>query len=399
MERHIGMRASLTALFLLVAPTLLLPGVSRAEERAEDILPYLQAGPVIVRPSLALSETYRDNVYFVPEGATSDAVTSIVPGVTLILPFRVHELSLGASADFRVYAENSDLDTSAYKIFGRGDFRIGDRVKLKLGDTYRRDEESPLESPNATSDMYTDNAAALSVTYAFVDVAQVQADYTRTTLTFPDSSYRTRDEDLVSIFLYYRVLPATSAFLEYDFKNVGYDKTDSHDNSVHSGLFGATWDITENSKGTAKAGFLAKNFSAAALEDYTTWTASVDLQHRLTDITSVRLLGKRDVNEGKQPDVRYYTTTGIFVDFTYRFLDRLTGTLEGSYSQDSFSDPQAGQTEAREDKTARVGIGANYSFNSWLDFSLGYSYLDRDSNFESLSATVNSVTFAVTAHR
>lgn len=399
MERNLSMRTTLTALTLLVASALFLPGLSRAQEAGEEILPYLQLGPVIVRPVLTLKETYRDNVYYTPDDITGDFITSVMPGVSLVLPVRMHELALGANAEIMKYAENSDLDVTPYQVFGRGSFLFGDRVSLKVGDTYQKHEESPLDSPNGTADVYTTNAAAISVAYAFVDVAHAQFDYTWTALDFVDSSYRTRDEGLVVVSLHYRVLPNTSAFLEYDFTNVVYDTAAQHDNDVQSGLVGATWEITEDSRGTAKAGFLAKNYADAAVEDYTTWTASADIRHRLTDAASVQVLGKRDVNEGKQINQRYFTTTGLFVDFTYRFLDRLTGTLEGSYAREVYSDPPSGAVAVREDTTARAGIGAKYSFNSWLDFSLGYSYLNRDSNYGAYSATVNAVTFAVTAYR
>lgn len=384
---------------LLVVPALLFPGSSLAAERADETLPYLQVGPVLVHPALTLKETYRDNVFFAPKNTEGDFITSIAPEITFKLPFRMHEVSLGASANFQLYLDQTTLNTSPYELFVLGDFSIGDRVRIKVGDTYQRNEESPLESPNGTSDDYTSNAAALSVSYAFVDVASLQLDYTRTSLDFLDSGFRTREEDFASLYLYYRVLPNTSAFLEYDFKNIAYDTTERNDNVVHSGLVGATWEISEYSRGTAKAGFLAKNYDDGALDDYSTWTASADLQHQLTEAASLRLLGKRDVNEGKQTGVRYYATTGIFANFDYRFLDRLTGTLECSYSRDSFSDAPTGNTLVRRDTTVRAGVGANYAFNSWLDLSLGYSYLNRDSNYDELSAVVNSVTLAVTARR
>lgn len=393
------MRTYLMSAFLFVAPALLLPGTVSAEELSEEVLPYLQIGPVIVRPGLALKETYTDNVNYSEKNAESDFITAIAPEVTLQLPFRMHEVRLGANAEFLRYADKTDLNVSPYRVFGIGDFSFGDRLTLKVGDTYRRIEESPLETASATQEVYTSNAAALSAKYAFVDVAQAQIDYTRLTLTFPDSDYQTRDEDLVSAFVYYRVLPNTSAFLEYDFKNIAYETAKKPDSHVQSGFVGATWEFSENSKGTAKAGLLAKEFSSGDYEDYTTWAASIDLRHRISDAASVQVLGERSVNEGKQSDVRYFTTTGVYVDFTYHFLDRLAGMLGGSYSEDLFSNRYAGADFLRQDKTVRASVGLKYSFNSWLDFSLGYHHLNRDSNYESLSAEVNSVTFTVAAYR
>ena len=391
------MRVSRRGAVLLLVSALSLPGAARAAA-SEDTLPWIQVGPAIVHPSLALKETYSDNVYYTEKNTTNDFITTILPSVTLNLPFRMHELSLGASAEFLRYADNTDLNVSPYEVFVLGDFTIGDRVQVKVGDTYRHAAESPLESPNGSADMYNDNAAALSVKYAFVDVAQVQLDYTKSMLDYPESAYRTRDEDLVSVFLYYRVLPVTSAFLEYDFKNVAYDTSTENDNVVQNGHLGATWEISEFSKGTAKIGYQAKNYADASQEDYATWTASVDLLHQLSDAASARLLGQRAVNEGKDPGVRYYTTSGVYVDFTYRFLDRLAGQLEVSYGVDDFSDPPSGKSLVRKDTTARAGLGAKYSFNGWLDVSAGYAYLVRDSNYAKNDATANSVNLAVTAH-
>jgi hypothetical protein len=390
-------RVSRWGALLLLVSVLSLPGAARAAE-SEDALPWIQVGPAIVHPYLSLKETYSDNVYYTEKNTTNDFITTILPSVTLSLPFRMHELSLGASAEFLRYAENTELNVTPYELFVLGDFTIGDRVQVKVGDTYRHAAESPLASPNRAGEMYDDNAAALSVKYAFVDVAQLQLDYTRTMLDYPESAYRTRDEDLVSVFLYYRVLPVTSAFIEYDFKNVAYDTSTENDNVAHNGHLGATWEISEFSKGTAKIGYQEKNYTDASLEDYGTWTASVDLLHQFTDAASARLLGKRDVNEGKDPGVRYYTTSGVYVDFTYRFLDRLAGQLEGSYGVDDYSDPPPDKSLVRKDTTARAGLGAKYSFNGWLDVSAGYAYLKRDSNYAKYDATVNSVNLAVTAH-
>jgi len=88
----------------------------------------------------------------------------------------------------------------------------------------------------------------------------------------------------------------------------------------------------------------------------------------------------------------------VYVDFTYRFLDRLAGQLEVSYGVDDFSDPPSGKSLVRKDTTARAGLGAKYSFNGWLDVSAGYAYLVRDSNYAKNDATANSVNLAVTAH-
>lgn len=384
---------------LCLVSAMLVPGIAGAQENQEEGFAPLQVGPVIVNPALTLKETWRDNVFSTENDTESDFVTSVSPEVVLRFPFRMHELSAGASADFLMYSDNSDLDTETFEFFGRGDFTIGDRVQLKLWDVYLDGEESPLDSPNGTTDPYTSNTAAFSGRYALADVSKVQLDYTRTSLDYPDSDYRTRNEDLVALYLYYRVMPNTLAFVEYDFKNVAYDDSDFMDSTSHSGLVGATWEISQGTNGTAKVGYAAKNYAEASLDDYSTWTASVDLKHQLTELASLRLRAMRDVNEPKYVDTRYYTTTGVTATFVYRFLDRLSGSVDAGYGVDTYSNALPGQDSAREDKTARFGVGAKYSFNSWLDFALNYGHTNRDSNIDGADSAENAVSLAVTAYR
>jgi hypothetical protein len=55
----------------------------------------------------------------------------------------------------------------------------------------------------------------------------VQVEYTQKTWNFMTSNFRDRNEGLISGYLYYRFLPKTSAFVEYDHKSVEYTQQGS----------------------------------------------------------------------------------------------------------------------------------------------------------------------------
>jgi len=396
------MRKLLTAALLPLVLTCSVPAACFADGGADDTAAPLQVGPVIVNPSLTLKESWTDNVFGVADGAKSDLVTTIAPSLLLRLPFRAHELSLGARADIATYAEYSSEDVAPWQIAALGNFVVGDRFTLKVGDTYQRGYETALESTTGFVEENSANAATLSAKYAFVDVAQARLDYAHRTLRFSDvDDYRSRDEDLVSAYLYYRVLPNTSAFLEYDLWKVAYteDSGQALDNDGQGGYVGATWEIQERSQGTVKVGYQSKNFKESGQKDASTWAAAVELKHELTELTSVRILGGREVNEGKYRGTRFYTTTGFFAEVSHKVLDRLTGLVNAGYGVDSFSDANPGDAEAREDTTFRAGVGARYSFRSWLDCGLNYRYFNRDSNIDRYSVQENVVTFEITARR
>jgi hypothetical protein len=378
------------------------PAVCLAEEYAQDAPPPLQVGPVIVAPSLALRETYTDNVFATATDTKSDWVLGIAPAVTVRFPFRMHELALDAGADIQTYANYTSENISPWNIAGRGSFLIGDRLSLKVSDNFQRLFETAYDSPTGKVEAYDSNAAAISVKYAFVDVAQAQLDYTHTTVRYDDADqeYRSRDEGVFSAYLYYRVQPRTSTFLEYDYSNFSYLSTGSgSDSDVQSGSVGAIWEYMDKSKGTAKIGFASKNFKDASKKDFSTWTGSLEMRHEITELASVRLSAMRYFNEGKYQGTRYYTTTGALAEFSYKFLDRLVGLANAGYFVDEFSDPNPGDPVTREDKTTKAGVGARYSFKDWLECALRYTYTNRDSNIPHYSAKENAVTFEITARR
>lgn len=375
------------------------PGLAPAQESPDAAAPRLQLGPMEVHPSLALSETYRDNVYSVNTGKTNDFVLTVTPALGLALPFRTHRLGLYAQAEFASYADHTDLDTDNYLGALDAEFNIGNFVNLKFGDTYRDQYETVSQSPTGKPGRYTQNNPWLSATYAFVDVSKVRLDYAYTVYDYDQETYpRSRGEGLFSAYLYYRVLPRTSLFVEYDNQVVDYDSAAATlDSTSHFGQVGATWEISMITKGTVKAGYQKKDFKAADQKDYETWVALVELTSALTDTLHLKLAGGRQVNEAKYDGPSYYTNTGLTAELTAWFLDRLSGTVKAGYGIDEYNAPIVGDPKARTDNTLSAGLGVKYSFQPWLSLSLGYDYVNRDSNIDSRSAVENAASLQVKA--
>ena len=390
MKRTIFAAGSLAAALLLAHPAF-----SPAQE---NLPPAIQLGAMEVHPYLMLTGTWNDNVYATADNEKSDFITTITPGLGLKLPFRAHQITLGAHAEFARYADFTELDTDSFQADALGEFNIGERLNLKVGDTFLRAYESLLESPTKSSDRYDANIASISAKYSFVDVTQLRLDYVLTTLDYRDDDARSRTEGRFSAYLYYRVLPKTSAFLEYDYTSEDYDEaTSTLDSAANSGQIGAIWEISAISKGTAKVGFQAKKFDDAGIDDYSTWVASVEMTHALSDMVQLHLVGARLVNEAKYAGPSYYTTTGLTGELTVWFLDRLAGIVSASYGRNEFSDPIVGDSEVRKDDRYTAGLGARYNFNTWLSFEAEYTNINRDSNIDKYSATENALSLRVKA--
>jgi len=358
----------------------------------------LKLGPVEVHPSLSVKEIYSDNIFSTPDNTEHDFIMVLTPGIYLQLPVRDHTFSIAANTTLTRYAEFSSENTNDYFVNGTANFMFGSRINLKASDTFIKGHEPRGSSSSGIIEKFDNNTAAASLTYLLAEVSKVQVDYSRTDWDFKTSTFRSRSEDLISAYLYYRLMPKTSAFIQYNFKNVRFDdNTIGLDNKMQSGLLGLSWDITGKSKGSIAAGYLRKDFDVSSKGSLKTWTASADITHNFSDYTSLRLLGKRDVNESSLLGTRYYVTTGLYGEVTHRFLQRLAVVAKASYGQDKYTDIIPGDTQLRKDNTLTAGMGLRYIMRRWLEFVLEYNYRNKDSNIDIYSAKENTISLMMNA--
>lgn len=374
---------------LLLMLLMAVPGLASGEGN-------LHIGALELHPYLLTKETYSDNVYSTSTDTKHDYFTTITPGLRLQLPFREHLLGAEYNKVFTKYARYEHENTIDHNANAFAAFKFGSLVGLKLLDIYAKGHEPRGSSSTGFIEKYHTNVATASATYKLADVSKIQLDYTKTRWGFESSQFRDRHEGLVSAYIYYRFLPKTSAFVEYDHKKVDFEQaTTNLDNKTDSGLFGLLWEITEKSKGTIKAGYLRKNFEVSSNKDFKTWTASADLNHEFSDYTSVKLVGQRIVNETTLQGVRYTTTTGAYGEFIHKLTYKISAVLRGSYGVDKFSDSVAPETKLRRDLTTSGGIGLKYAMRDWIEFTLDYNHKKRNSNIDVNDYHENLYTFAI----
>ncbi|MBA4373830.1 MAG: hypothetical protein C0402_13340 [Thermodesulfovibrio sp.] len=358
----------------------------------------LKLGPVEVHPYVSIKETYSDNIFSTSTNKEHDFIMVLNPGIYLQLPVRNHTLSLAANTSLTRYAKFSSENTDDYFVNGTANFMFGSQINLKASDTFIKGHEPRGSSSSGTIEKFDSNTAAASLTYLLADVSKIQLDYSRTDWDFKTSTFRSRSEDLISAYLYYRLMPKTSAFIQYNYKSVRFDdRTVGLDNKMQAALIGLSWDITGKSRGSLAGGFLRKNFNDSSKDDLKTWTASADITHNFSDYTSLKLIGKREVNEASLLGTRYYITTGLYGEVTHKFLQRLALVAKASYGQDKYSDIIPGDTQLRKDNTLTAGMGLRYIMRRWLEFVLEYNYRNKDSNIDIYSAKENTVTLMMNA--
>jgi len=348
-----------------------------------------------LQPYVSVSEKYTDNVYSVSANEDSDYITTFNPGLSVKIPVRRHLLYFDYNAVVNRHDDHDKEDTTDNNHFALQDFKIGDRFGLTLTEAYNKGHEPRGSSATGFIERFETKTFSGSASYALMDVSKVQIDYWTKDWSFENSAndFRERQEDQASFYIYYKFLPKTSLFAEYDHRTIDYDRVVSLDldSDADSALIGLKWDISERSTGTVKGGYTWKDYDSAATEDYDTWTASVNISHEFDRYNHISLLGERTINETNlTANIRHFVTTGAAVEFKHRFLERLAASVRGSYGRDLFSD-KGSFAKVREDDTVSAGLGFEYEMRRWLAFLINYNYRERDSNINSNDYSENSV--------
>ena len=341
----------------------------------------IRIGQMEIHPYLSLKEVFSDNIYSTSTLEKSDSITVTTPGVKLHWPFGMHKFEAEYYVVDSRYDRYRGENTTNHHAKGLLGLQFGSYFSLTGSGAFDKGQEPRSSSASGFIEVYRTNTASVTAAYQLATRSKVQLDYSKTTWNFMTSNFRDRDEGIMAGYLYYRFLPKTSAFIEYERKAVDFvEATTPLDNSMGSLLFGLAWEMTGRSKGTVKFGRTSKDFENSEVKDFSVWSWSVDLNHKFSERTSLTVVGQRQVNETNAYGTAYYITTGAYGELSHGFMSKMALLLRGSYGTDRFSNAVFPETLTREDKTRMLGTGLRYTMKDWLEFGVDYNRKNRDSN-------------------
>ena len=340
-------------------------------------------GKLEIHPYVSLQEIFSDNIYYTPLDQKRDRINVIMPGVNMTFPFSVHSLEAEYFANLRRYDQYQGENTTDHHAKGLMDLKFGSKLALALSDEFNKGHEPRSSSATGFVETFRTNEAKGSAIYQLVGRSKVQLDYSTTTYNFLQSNFRDRDEQLAAGYVYYRFLPKTSAFIEYDHRSIDFvPTTTTLDSTMDSVLLGITWEATAKSKGTIKVGRTQKDFKDEANRDFSLWEFFADIRHTMSEATSVTLAGRRKLNETNLQGTEYFITTGFSAEVKHAFDTQLSGLVRFSYGRDDYSNALPPMTETRVDRALLEGIGVRYLVKEWFELGADYSYHSRNSNID-----------------
>jgi hypothetical protein len=365
-----------------------------------DVLFY-QFGPLSLKPQLSLSEVYNDNVFYLPNNAVDDFITTISPGLKLQLgKLEKNYILLTYNMDQLFYINNPRLDSPQHRI------EIRDRLQGPHLSLTGSDRIQLLSSPlggvervltlrNIDQDLFND-----TYTLAY-DISEKSAAYIRGSHDEVDYQPGVQLYSLEAlngtVGFGYRPFAKTSFFGE-----MYYSQTTTTPNSptlpinprldAFGGYVGARGEFTEKLSGTVKVGYELRQFS-----DGTTAPSDpvVDLAltQRFSEKTSLSINYSRQNNVSVQYAKQPYTAdlVGFQLVQGLGFSGKWQATVSGSYSLYDYS--AIGNVASIQYNYIRASASLGYKIQLWMTASLGYEYESVTSDVRgAVDYAVNRVT-------
>ncbi|MCL5023985.1 MAG: outer membrane beta-barrel protein [Nitrospirae bacterium] len=350
----------------------------------------IRLGSFEVNPFLGVSEQYSDNVFNTNADRVSDFSTVVTPGAQIIFPRvkKKYRLELIYKADFEIFNKTASLNNAVdQKASAKFESQFPSGIELHLGEEFIRNHDPRGTNIGLELDFFRSNLASSSIAYVLSDRFAARLDYSNYILNYEAArnDFRNRMDNSVAGYLYYRLRPKTSAFIEYEFVLIDY-RTDNELNSKeHHIMAGLTWDVTGKTKGTVKGGYGIKNFADPTLSGYKGFIMELVIDHNFTPRHSLKLKGIRSTQETNVIGSDFFVTTGFSAEYSHRLTGKITAKALVAYGRDSFSG-----VSSRRDNTWEISPWLYYQVRKWLRAELGYSYTTRSSNVEEFSYRNNT---------
>lgn len=376
-----------------------------------------------IHPFLSVTGYYTDNVFNSNTNRKDDFVTVLSPGVWLALPhvkekllsvdttnispggftlsrpyqefFQRYQAYLFYNADIELHSRFSSVNAVSHQAEGFFQYNLRGGLSAEIMDQYiaSHDAFGSGLSPSDKLSRYVTNLANLIVTYNLSDRFRLRGDYSNFYVNYLASrnDFQDHDDNAVSAYLFYKIKPKTSLFVQYEYVDISY-RQDTLSNSNENHFYGGVeWDITAKSKGSMKAGYGIKNFSSQ-IDTARDFIFEVQIDHKFTPKTSLIIKASRRTEETNISTTNFILANSIGAEYIHRLTGKITGYASIFYENDTYEGQLTfdGQTKTRKDNYLKGVLALQYQFKEWLKTDAGYIYSWRGSNFSDFEYTSNT---------
>lgn len=381
----------------------------------------------IIHPYLSLATQYTDNFYNTPSDEKSEYGAILSPGFWLAFPCVSQPLLnltthlttqvnmpgglsysrriiksnrrvqgyLSYRADLEQYLRRPSENTENHAIEGLLQWNLRSGLSLELLDKYLRNHDARSTALTTQLDRYETNFANVVFDYDISPKFKLRFDYHQFLVDYTSSRNDALDrlDSAVSGYVFTRVAPKSSVFMQYQNVDINHDTDQLSDSTEHRCYLGLDWDMTARTWGRIKSGFGKKNMDDSSADDVSTFLFETRLSHELSAKTTLMVEGEIGTREATVDITESIMTKGLSLTLQEDFTRKLSGNLSCQYQRNDYDGEitEGGKTGERYDDLFTASIATTFNATRWLTTSLSYTYSERRSNFSIYNYVSNSV--------
>ncbi|MGH7410659.1 MAG: outer membrane beta-barrel protein [Candidatus Methylomirabilis sp.] len=386
------------------------------------------AQTITLTPSLAVSEEYDDNILLSSTDRQSDFVTSVSPGLRLVIKDSPWDVTLAGSARGVYYASRSELNSSTDYQNGSlaVKFQPTPRFTASLTDTFDRslnsaevDTETGIITGRFSS--YR-NIVTPAVSYKVNPLTLIGLQYSFDILRSDSPLTQDRDTHEAVLSVQREITPRTSATLRYTFSR--FQIEGSPDRDAHSPRVGLTHALSPTIRLSADAGVLLLESPDGSTEvtpsgmlryeqDFSQgrFSLAYDRSARVAGLTSVTGVSQglrailtftpaRRVTLGLESGVSETDSVGTAEELRQGFI-RATASFTAARDLTLQLDSEVRATDSigrvEDFLVYAAGIRLDYRVLRWLSVNAGYRHTRQDDKTGPLDLDRNVVFLGFTA--
>ncbi|MFH1378718.1 MAG: outer membrane beta-barrel protein, partial [bacterium] len=351
----------------------------------------LHIGSLEIHPFQSVEQTYNDNIYLEAEYLNnSDQITKSQLGISLRKPARSRDEYVFKAryfADIYQYNNHEKEDRTDHTVDAQADFLFAGQLILKLDERYKKTADPPnSELTNLEKRVRNINGAVIGYKGRLFSF-EVNSQYIRDNyenLGFLDKKEYVTSET-ISVFL----SPKTSLFGEYNFGQMRYDLASGIDSDYSQWRGGIKSRISQKITAVIKGGHKATDYNDTRTiteKDFKGGTFFAHITYNAKARTAVELFGDRTTVESTYLTNNYYVRNQGGARIDQKLINRIYITGTGSYQLNAYPEEltDSGFTAKRRDHVRIWTGGLRYELAGWLQISGGYTFSERDSNFNYL---------------
>ncbi len=365
--------------------------------RAGAADPSIEAGGIVICPTVALTTQYEDNVFRDADDERGDFSATIRPSVSATTDLDAHSLSVTGAIAATRYASEDNNDSTDYTLSGAGRLDVAADVSSTLrlsAGRFHRDRADP-DSSGAGQDVdkFTTFAQSLGLSYApsefsfSITVGARQLDFSNTGAVNNDDE--DRDEYSAALRAGVDLGSGLSVFIRPQLQVVRYDQRSAgviRDSDGYDVQAGASYDVSGVTFVEIGVGAFSRDFDDPSFGDASGASVSGRIVWNPTDLQTVTLTADRGLRETAQAGASSVIDTSVGAAVDFDLADNLVLNTSLAYANQDFQD------DPRDDDIWTAGIGAQLFINEYARATAGARHQRRRSSLAGNDFDANTFT-------